>query len=1230
MKSIVYSAFCFTLLLTAPLTSKGQLIWAVGIDDEGWPMGDGGGPNASFVQENGTINALPGVPNSPEVNQQADNDYYFAGDYSFAIDSAISYYGFYAPVGPVAVNEEAAERAFAGADNDLRYHFNLPADLQPTDLLTVTFDANNLHTDGQADPRYGVEIYFNGVLVQPEIVIRPAQFNVDYTTPQFTLASVNAQVGPGYDNVISLKGISYANDGGGAWMGIDYVQLNRATTVIPPAVFPWACGKDDNSQPRGDGGGPNASFVQENGTINPLPGSPTSPEVDRQADNDYYFAGDFRNTINSVVAKYGAYTPVGLVPVNEEAAERAFAGDDNDLRYHFNLPNNLGPNDRVAVTFDALSLHTDGQPDPRYGVEVYFNGVLVQPQIVIRPGQLHQTITTPPFTLGSVNAAVGSGFDNIVSLRGISYANEGGGAWMGIDYVQLDRATTVIPPAVLPWSVGMDDNGWPFGDGGGSNATFVAESGVSNPLPGYPANEEFDGDADDDYYFAGAYTSIVPGNGTYVPVGLVPVNEEAVSRGFSGEDNTLRIHFNLPDTLKPDDLLTTTFDALTLDTSGADPRYGVEIYFNGVLVQTQVVVRAAQLGRAITSPRFTAGSVNAQVGQGFDNILMVKGINYSATGGGNSIGFDYVRLVPIPRSTFPWAVGRDDDAWPAGDGGGPNTSFVQENGGINALPGRPNNPEVNQQSDNDYYFAGEYTTTIPSVVARYGNYTPVGVVLANEEGAERAFAAADNDLRYHFNLPTTLGPNDKLAVTFDANNLHMENADPRYGIEVWFNGVMVQSQIVIRPPQLGIDYTTPPFTLASVNARTGLGFDNIVSLRGINYNNDGGGNWMGIDYVQLNPVVNTCPTAVPFTFAVNQNSSTSTNLPASDPEGNTLTYSITAAPANGTAVVQATTGVVTYTPAPNFCGTDTFKFKVNDGTCDSAEATATVRVINCNACPTAGPVSVSVDQGSSANFNLAGSDPDGNPLTYSVVQPPAHGAVVVQAGSGAATYTPAAGYCGQDSFTYKVNDGRCDSAAGTVSINVRCVNLPPEHCVAAIVPSECTLTTADGTMLVLSPNGSGACVGLQGGATDPEGQPLEYKWSENGVTFASGPAVTHCFELGCHTVTFTATDPFGASCSATVRFCVINPGEAVEQVISLVEATEITRSNKRPLIATLKGAAASFDRGNATSAFNQLGAFQNKVQAQVGRQDPAAAQAFIDSAQRIMEAIVCGALAGGQ
>ena len=84
-------------------------------------------------------------------------------------------------------NEEAAERGFAGAENELRYHFNLPVTLQPSDLLAVTFDALSLDTSG-ADPRYGVEVYVNGVRVQPEVMIRAAQLDTAITTPAFTLA----------------------------------------------------------------------------------------------------------------------------------------------------------------------------------------------------------------------------------------------------------------------------------------------------------------------------------------------------------------------------------------------------------------------------------------------------------------------------------------------------------------------------------------------------------------------------------------------------------------------------------------------------------------------------------------------------------------------------------------------------------------------------------------------------------------------------------------------------------------------------------------------------------------------------------------------------------------------------------------------------------------------------------------------------------------------------------
>src|SRR3954471_18457253 len=97
----------------------------------------------------------------------------------------------------------------------------------------------------------------------------------------------------------------------------------------------------------------------------------------------------------------------------------------------------------------------------------------------------------------------------------------------------LLSATLVPGKAAVVWMVGMDDNGWPVGDGGGPNATFVQETGT-NPLPGNPNNPEVAQQADDDYYFAGLYNTVISSNGAYTPVGLVPVNEEAAERAFGG------------------------------------------------------------------------------------------------------------------------------------------------------------------------------------------------------------------------------------------------------------------------------------------------------------------------------------------------------------------------------------------------------------------------------------------------------------------------------------------------------------------------------------------------------------------------------------------------------------------------------------------------------------------------------------------------------------------------
>ena len=209
---------------------------------------------------------------------------------------------------------------------------------------------------------------------------------------------------------------------------------------------------------------------------------------------------------------------------------------------------------------------------------------------------------------------------------------------------------------------------------------------------------------------------------------------------------------------------------------------------------------------------------------------------------------------PVSRAALTWTVGVNGDGWPVdGIGGGAATDFLQENGVINALPGASTSGTTSGTADNDYYFAGTYTTALPGNVAVYGSYSPIGVVAADETGAERAYAGGDLDLRYHFNLAESFGVNDLAVISFAANNLHDVGAGTRFGIELWMNGVKVRDQQVITTAELGTSWSSAPFTLGSVGAVTGAGADNIVSLRGISYNGavPDGGNWMGIDYVSL-------------------------------------------------------------------------------------------------------------------------------------------------------------------------------------------------------------------------------------------------------------------------------------------------------------------------------------------------------------------------------------------
>jgi 6-phosphogluconolactonase (cycloisomerase 2 family) len=79
--------------------------------------------------------------------------------------------------------------------------------------------------------------------------------------------------------------------------------------------------------------------------------------------------------------------------------------------------------------------------------------------------------------------------------------------------------------------------------------------------------------------------------------------------------------------------------------------------------------------------------------------------------------------------------------------------------------------------------------------------------------------------------------------------------------------------------------------------------------------------------------------------------------------------------------------------------------------------------------------------GAAVTIPVACTDADGDTVTLAGVDGPVHGSVTFSGVS--ATYTPAAGFSGADSFRVKGNDGLSDSAPATVSVTVGAGSPPP-------------------------------------------------------------------------------------------------------------------------------------------------------------------------------------------
>ena len=274
------------------------------------------------------------------------------------------------------------------------------------------------------------------------------------------------------------------------------------------------------------------------------------------------------------------------------------------------------------------------------------------------------------------------------------------------------------------------------------------------------------------------------------------------------------------------------------------------------------------------------------------------------------------------------------------------------------------------------------------------------------------------------------------------------------------------------------------------------------------------------------------PTAVAATFTLNEDATISINLSGLDPDGDAITYQIGSQTSHGT--LAGTAPELTYLPAEDFNGTDSFTFTASDSILVSQPAEITFSILPVDDVPVATALSATVAEDTAIAIDLLGSDPDADVLTYTVITQPQHGTLTGIAPS--LIYTPAGDFNGIDSFIYIVNDGTTDSSPATAAIMVTPVDDRP-----VATDATYTLRQRESASFTLA-------------GTSVDGDALSYVIESppaHGVITGSSPEFTYIPDP-----TFTGTETIGFVATSSRSGLVSDPATITFQV---------TRNNLAPL-----------------------------------------------------------------
>ncbi|MEY2569744.1 MAG: hypothetical protein QOE63_94, partial [Acidimicrobiaceae bacterium] len=253
-------------------------------------------------------------------------------------------------------------------------------------------------------------------------------------------------------------------------------------------------------------------------------------------------------------------------------------------------------------------------------------------------------------------------------------------------------------------------------------------------------------------------------------------------------------------------------------------------------------------------------------------------------------------------------------------------------------------------------------------------------------------------------------------------------------------------------------------------------------------------------------------------------------------------------------------GSITFSNTSNTpsTATRTVSFKVTDTSgADSNTATRDVDVTAHNDAPTATDQSgLNTNEDTAKPITLAGTDPEGDSLTFTHASTSANGGTITGAGA-SVNYTPAANYCGPDSFNFQADDGNGGTDTGSVAITVACVNDAPvvttsggqasftEDSAATQVDPGITVSDVDDANL------EAATVSITSNFSSADGDTLGFSNqngisgnydSSTGVLTLSGTASKANYQLALASITFSNTSNTPSTATRTVSFKV-NDGD---------------------------------------------------------------------------------------